>query len=539
MRAPSEYDYATEPRRRRSSGWRTTLKVGALLFLAVFIGTLAGAALLWQKWSGGKSSLGDMFHTVGVLVDPAQAFPGQDRLTVLCLGLDRNIFTTRDPKLKHLNGMPYTKGSRSDVMMVASLDLKHQAVSILSIPRDTRVILPGKSHYSKINQAHADGGIPYTMETVEQFLGCKLDHYVVIKQEAIQHVVDSLGGVKVKVPHDMDYDDSWGQLHIHLREGEQVLNGEQAVGFMRFRHDREGDFGRIKRQQQVIQTLGQEAKSPAVIAKAPGLIDAIRKYVQTDLTPDQQLALAKLFNKMDPANIQTAQLPVLDTATIRNVSYVIPDDDRKEAAVDWIIHGNPDAMNRMIRVEMLNASGDPELYGKVYDCLRHYGFNVVRAGRARGKREASHAVQHSAVKGAARQVLKVLGVNGTVEKGADAVTDVTLYVGQDLANSRVLAMADLWPPIPEHHRVELVEHRSAASGRRSRHHVDPSAAVDIKPAAPEAAPTSAPQIAIPGAAEPRGNDASPGAGAQPSSPAPAPDSSGDAGRAPAGTINGA
>src|SRR5205085_30027 len=109
------------------------------------------------------------------LMNPRQAFPGQDKITVLCLGLDRNIYHGKSHK-DPLNGQPYTKGSRSDVMMVATLDLAKGTVSILSVPRDTRVQLPGKHHWSKINQAHADGGIPYTRQTVEEFLNTKLDH---------------------------------------------------------------------------------------------------------------------------------------------------------------------------------------------------------------------------------------------------------------------------------------------------------------------------------------------------------------------------
>ena len=529
MRSAPGHDFHAEPPRRRKSGWRNPLTTAVFLFVAVFIAALGTGAFLLTKFTGAKNPL-ELIKTGRMLMDPRQAFPGQDRITVLCLGLDRNIFTNHKDKSDPRNGMPYTKGSRSDVMMVASLDLQNQAVSILSIPRDTRVILPGKTRYAKINQAHADGGVEYTKETVEEFLGCKIDHYVVIKQEAIQNVVDALGGVNVKVPHDMDYDDNWGNLHVHLKEGEQLLNGEQAVGFMRFRHDREGDFGRIKRQQQVIQILGQDAKNPMVITKAPGLIDAIRKYINTDLSPDQQLALAKLFNKMDPGHIQTAQLPVLDTETLGGVSYVIPDDDRKEAAVDWIIHGNPDAMNRMVRVELLNASGDVELYGKVYDCLRHYGFTVVRAGRAKSRLETSHAVQHSSLKGAARQVLKVLNVPGTVEKGEDAVTDVTLYVGKDLERSQTLASADMWPPIPERHRPTEVQVVDRRASRRSRRREE-TPLVNIRPANGEPEAQEEAPVSIPGSPEPRRHEGDSAPAPQPAPPAaPAPDAGGSSGK---------
>lgn len=438
----------------RPSPWRQALKV--TLILLFILGGAAGGFGIYVLGKFSNTSFKDtLVHlpgTISAWKDPRQEFPGQDRINVLCLGLDRNIFKikTRDPELKKLNGQPYTKGARSDVMMVASLDLQNQTVNILSIPRDTRVQLPGKRSYSKINQAHADGGIPYTIETVEQFLGIHIDHYVVIKQEAIEKVVDELGGLQVKVDKDMDYDDNWGNLHVHLKEGAHRLSGLDVAGYMRFRHDAEGDFGRIRRQQQVIQLLSGEAKNPAILFKAPGVIDAIRSFVQTDLSPNQQLALTNLFHRIEPSNVVTAQLPVADMETIDNVSYVIPDDAKKEFVVDWIVNRNPDAMNRMIRVELKNASGDPELYQRIYKILRHSGFEVWRAGRASGEPlAASRIVQRTSLKGSARRVLEVLGLPGNVEKLEASGPDVTLYVGKDLESNPILAFADNYDDLPD------------------------------------------------------------------------------------------
>lgn len=483
---------------KRSSPWRVALKIG-LITILVLIAVAAGAAYrIMRTWSGGTGN-GIFGINTKPLIDPRSQFPGQDRMTVLCLGLDRNIFTNHRDKKDPRNGMAYTKGARSDVMMIASLDLKTQKVSILSIPRDTRIQLPGKRRFSKINQAHADGGVPYTRETVEQFLGIKIDHYVVIKQEAIQKVVDELGGLDVEVKHDMDYDDSWGQLHIHLKEGQQHLRGEDVVGFMRFRHDAEGDFGRIKRQQQVIQQLSGKVKSPLVITKADGLIRAIRQYVNTDLTPDQQLALAVLFHKMDPEHVVTTQLPVLDTETINNVSYVIPDDSKKEAVVDWVINGNEEAMNRMIRVELKNASGDPELYQRVYRLLRHNGFMVWRAGRATGQLPTSRVVQRTSLRGSARRVLDVLGLKGNVEKSEDSGADVTLYVGKDLEGNPGISFADNYEDLPDSPRFASSRPHSKKPRRSQYEAVD----VKVHTVEPEAEPKAeADPMTIPGAAEP-------------------------------------
>lgn len=422
--------------------------------------------------------------------DPRQFFPGQQRITVLCLGLDRNIYRSRDPKL---NGMPTTKKARTDVMMVASLDLENGTVSVLSIPRDTRVKLPGRRGYwTKINQAHSEGGIPYTLRTVEQFLDIPIDHYIVIKQEAIQEVVNSLGGVRVKVDKDMDYDDNWGQLHVHLKEGDQVLDGEQTVGYMRFRHDADGDFGRIRRQQQVIQLLAQQVKKPAVILKAGSLIDAIRSYVQTDLSSDQQLALAHLFHKIDAGNVQTLALPVAGMEDIDGISYVIADDDKKEAAVDWIINGNQDAMNHLIRVELKNASGSRKLYDRVYRYLRHSGFEVRRAG-SYGTAPVSRVIQHTNIRGSGRRVLETLGLTGTVEKSEDRGADVTFYIGKDLQNNAMLGFADDWAN-PE-------EEGTGERSRRSRRERYEPVMVKVRSVMPDPEIRAAEPLSVPGTAE--------------------------------------
>lgn len=429
--------------------------LGFLLLFALAVG--AGSAVsLHGQFLGERNwfaSLWRMKDTVGTLIDPRSQFPGRDRVVILCVGLDRNIFVSRDPKLRHLVGQPYTKNARADVLMVVGLDLKQKTVGVLSIPRDTRVRLPGRQSYSKINEAHAVGGMDYTREAVAEFLGTPIDYAVVIRQEALAAVVDALGGVQVQVKKDMHYDDNWGQLHIHLKAGDQTLNGAQAVGYMRFRKDEEGDLGRIRRQQEVIQRLASRAKDPTVILKADPVIQAIREHVQTDLNPQQQLALAHLFHRMEPGAVRTVSLPIEATRTIRGVSYVVADDERKPAVVRWLLQGDPDGMNPLIRVDLRNASGSRATYQRVYQLLRRWGFRVVRRGRVPGDpTERTRVVQHSKLVGAGRRVLQKLGLRSEVEKddqGEPGQADVTLYVGQDLVRNPVLAMADHLDTDPE------------------------------------------------------------------------------------------
>lgn len=520
---------------KRAAGWRVALKGSLLVLLLLFGAALgAGAFILgsYYKTSNPLDIIKGASDSYAAMSNPEAFFPGQNRVNILCLGLDRNIVKSKDPKI---NGMPSTKDARSDVMMVVSVDLANKTAAVLSVPRDTRVRLPRLDRWAKINEAHARGGVGYTIDTVSQFLGINIDHYVVIKQEAIQKVIDELGGLKLKVAKDMDYDDNWGQLHVHLKAGEYQLNGEQVVGFMRFRHDAEGDFGRIKRQQQVIQQLTQRVSSPEVLFKALGLIDVIDKYVRTDLSKQQQIALGHLVKKIGQPNVTTLSLPIADTATIDGVSYVIPDEDKKEAAVDWIVRGNPDAMNRLITVQVKNQSGEPAIYQKATEYLRRSGFNVVLGGRSRGEAVTScKVVQRTNLRGAGKRVLEALGVSGNVEKSEEDGADVTLYLGQELQASSVLNTPELWPQEPERKITEIPR----SDRRRTRRRRSETVRVRVREAeeteatASETAPEPEPELEVPGAPEPEPRPTTAEPPSRPAEPAPAPGSPSEPAPAP-------
>src|SRR5207244_1044751 len=120
---------------------------------------------------------------------PDALFPGETRLNILCLGLDRD-WTNKD--------LPYSTQSRTDTMIAASLDLLLQRVTALSIPRDMRVEIPGHG-CSKINDAYPLGGIDCVLETVNRFLGIRMDYYVLVKLGAVQRLVDAIGGITINV----------------------------------------------------------------------------------------------------------------------------------------------------------------------------------------------------------------------------------------------------------------------------------------------------------------------------------------------------
>ncbi len=165
----------------------------------------------------------------GTGVATAQADVASEPVTILLLGSDARPGEVID-------------GVRSDIMVVLHLDPVASACGMLSIPRDTRVEIPGIG-YTKINHALMEGGVPLATETVERFLGIDIDHYGLIDFVAAAQIIDALGGVTVTNEYAFDIGGN------HYPAGEQRLDGARAVLYARYRYGPDGDFGRIHRQQ--------------------------------------------------------------------------------------------------------------------------------------------------------------------------------------------------------------------------------------------------------------------------------------------------
>lgn len=198
--------------------------------------------------------------------------------------------------------------SRSDTVLLARIQLRpRRQVTVISLPRDTRVEVPGHG-YHKLNAAFAFGGAPLTRQTVEAAVGVTVDHVVVINSAGLAELVDALGGVSVNVPKRMDYDDNAQDLHIHLQPGTHRLNGEQAVGFVRYRSDGMGDLGRVQRQQVFVKAVAQESMSLGMVSKFGAVRKAIGKAVKTELSTRQVLALANSLRGISRSDIVTGSL---------------------------------------------------------------------------------------------------------------------------------------------------------------------------------------------------------------------------------------
>ena len=171
----------------------------------------------------------------------------------------------------------------TDTIMVASYDTVNQDVAIMSIPRDT--MINASWDIKKINSVYSryNDGIGALKKQVKTLVGFTPDFYVKVDLEMFVELVDLVGGVEFYVPQDMNYDDPWQDLHIHLEEGLQVLDGEKAMELVRFRRYSEGDIKRVEVQQNFMKALIKECLSLEHWGKIKAYIDLAMDNVQTDL----------------------------------------------------------------------------------------------------------------------------------------------------------------------------------------------------------------------------------------------------------------
>lgn len=212
---------------------------------------------------------------------------------------------------------------RSDTLFVVMLDKSKKNAALLSVPRDTRVKIKGHG-WDKINAAFAYGGQKLTRETVQDFLGIKINNYVVVDFQGFKGLVDAVGGVDINVEKRMYYYDPYDGFEIDLRPGMQHMDGKTAMQYVRYR-DEEGDIGRIRRQQKFLMALYKHIASKNIIAKIPGVSKQIMSMVKTDLSLKEMVELGNVMRDMvEKEGLKMSMVPG-EPEYIDGISYWIPD----------------------------------------------------------------------------------------------------------------------------------------------------------------------------------------------------------------------
>jgi LCP family protein required for cell wall assembly len=198
-----------------------------------------------------------------------------------------------------LLGEDNVEGSkRSDTVAFVAVDVDERNMRILSLPRDTRVYIPGHGN-QKLNHAYAYGNVELLKATVERFLGTTIHYYVKIDYDNFPTLVDLVGGVDILVGKPMKYEDKRGKLKIDIAAGKQRMNGDLALKYVRFRKDAQGDIGRIMRQQQFLKALLHRMYDPENMMRFATLAQEITNTIKTDMRPSLTLQLCSFVKKLD------------------------------------------------------------------------------------------------------------------------------------------------------------------------------------------------------------------------------------------------
>lgn len=256
----------------------------------------------------------DSYHNAQEEMDEAvNGMLGTDgKLTVLLLGADFREGETQ---------------ARSDTIMVAFCDLETPSVGLLSVPRDTYLSIEGAGE-TKVNHAFSLGGEELTEQTLEDFLGVEIDRYLQVDFQGFADVIDTIGGVDINVEYDMYL--PWES--IDLKAGQQHLNGEQALAYVRWRGTPTADIGRVERQQEFLKTTAEQVMKMGNITKLPKILGVVSDHVDTDFGKMEILSLLTTYMRADNLEIYSDMVHG-EGQYINGVSYWIPYEEELDELV--------------------------------------------------------------------------------------------------------------------------------------------------------------------------------------------------------------
>lgn len=397
---------------------------------------------------------GESKTNTGQALDPrtllASIFSGtrrlDRRLNILILGSDYNYSYG-----KRVDDKTAGVRSRTDTIMLASLDPSTQEVSILSIPRDTRTLLTGH-HYDKINAAMTYGGVDLVKSTVSDLVGIPIDYYMALKVDGLVNTIDILGGIRIYVEKDMYYVDETAHLGINIHKGwKESMNGEQAHQYIRFRKDELGDIGRVQRQQKFIRAALDKLLQPQTLLKLPTLLKHLNENIETDLPSEVILQLANFGRSMDRDKVRMVMLPGT-FANISGISYWEPNPYELRKIINQMFpdssfatlpdhnvssgsdQSGAETSNRKYRVAIWNATKDLPTVREVSRRLQEAGYTVVSVRRAPHDTPVTKLIAQNGETKVLSQIRQDLGFDGEYVNASvgELNTDFTVLIGPDL-----------------------------------------------------------------------------------------------------------
>ena len=321
----------------------------------------------------------------------------------------------------------------TDTMMLVHFDPAAKRVTVLSLPRDTYATIPGRGSL-KLNAANPLGGPELAENAVAGLLDVTVDRYVLVNVVAVRDLVNTLGGVQVYVPQKMDYDDAAAKLHIHFKPGNQTMNGEQAMSYLRFRYDRIGDIGRVQRQQAFLESLLAKTKDPAVWLKAPQLFATLNANIRTSLSQSEIAQLAGFMS--EKPEVVRPLLPG-EFWNKGGLSYWRMDAAKAKMLVDRYIQMGPDdaqgvaAAKSKGKLPSIALRGRAQDVGPVLQALRKQGYYAFAEDYAVENSAQTCLVTNGDTEGA-QSLAAALRVGCIQVSGTGSLyADYTLLVGRE------------------------------------------------------------------------------------------------------------
>ncbi|MBU5483550.1 LCP family protein [Clostridium sp. MSJ-11] len=404
-------------KRKKKKGGKKLVILLTILFVIAFASSFLYFYLL--SFSN-NSKIGD-----GVANVERKETSNDEPVNILVMGVDY--------------GGPYNKNEpkRTDTMILVSYNPKDKKLNMISIPRDTRVRINGK--VQKINAAHAIGGPKYSVDSVESLLGIDVHYYAKLDYEGFRKIIDSIGGIEMKIEQDMYYDDDTQDLHIRFKKGEVVhLDGKKAEEFFRWRQNNdgtglaEGDLGRIKNQHLFISKVIDKFKSPAIITKIPSIMSTLPKYVETNMKPDEIIKYGYSFLRVDQEDMDISTLKG-EAKYVGNVSYFLYDEKANKDLVNSLkgITKETQVQREKLKIQVLNCTNKNGLASEYSSRLKSKGYTDVFIGNG-DKREKSKII----IKGVDKDLIdsikkdfKIDKVESSSYKEGDY--NITVLLGED------------------------------------------------------------------------------------------------------------
>lgn len=326
----------------------------------------------------------------------------------------------------------------SDTMLLLRFNPATGQVVVLSIPRDTRTYIEGVG-LGKLNAANVYGGPALSATTVSDLLGgVPIDRYVRINVQGVEKLIDALGGVEVYVPQDMKYTDESQHLYINLKQGEQRLDGDQSLQFLRFRYDANGDIGRVQRQQMFLRSLMEQALSPATVTRLPQILSVIQENVDTNLSVEELVALVGYATQTDRSDVQMLLLPgTFSSPGEYDLSYWLPSERQIDQVVEQYFGETVLASDTRtlgsLNVAIQDTTGDEEAVQYLEDVLLDEGVGYIYQDDPWDESQSvTRIIAQRGDVASATMLQDILGVGEVVvESTGDLQSDITVRLGTD------------------------------------------------------------------------------------------------------------